>query len=216
MSASRLLKQLRREIVSSPKKAAVLGAMALTGLYFWAPLLTGWLGSSTAKPAKTVDPNAEFMQVLATGVATPAPKPAEATKQQYSWSQLIGWMDNDARHRPATIGQQQRDPFHDVRTEAEKTVEKPVVVEKPVSPESLGLALSSTVIGPKRRVAVINGKSYTEGDTVTVTADGKEVRLRLMEVRPQQASVEYNATLLQLKIAAPKLSGRIELVENKN
>jgi hypothetical protein len=40
-----------------------------------------------------------------------------------------------------------------------------------VTPESLGLKLSGTLIGTERRVAIINGASYVEGRELRIADD---------------------------------------------
>ena len=44
MSLERFAKRLRREVIANPKKAAILGIMLLVAIYFWTPLVMGWMG----------------------------------------------------------------------------------------------------------------------------------------------------------------------------
>ena len=52
MKLDKLLKQAKRDLVASPKKAAVLGLMLLVAAYFWGPLLWKWMAPSGTASAK--------------------------------------------------------------------------------------------------------------------------------------------------------------------
>ena len=49
MKLDKLVKQIGRDAAANPKKAALLGVMAVLALYFWAPLLVGWFSPSKRK-----------------------------------------------------------------------------------------------------------------------------------------------------------------------
>ena len=51
-----------------------------------------------------------------------------------------------------------------------------------MTPEAAGLVLSSTIVGPRRSLASINGKIYTSGDEVEAE-NGIEFYLRRVESR---------------------------------
>ena len=45
-----LSKQLNHEITANPKKAIFLGILMAVGLYFWVPLLWGWVHKDKVGP----------------------------------------------------------------------------------------------------------------------------------------------------------------------
>jgi hypothetical protein len=80
------------------------------------------------------------------------------------------------------------------------------------SPESLKLVLSGTILSPNRRVARINGRTYTIGDTIEAAGkDGKLVEFVVTEIETRRVALERLGKRYELKIHSPGQPGRIEL-----
>lgn len=162
-----LLKKLRREATANPKKAGLLGLLLLVAIYFWAPLLRQWIGTSEniAESTAAAGPPAAAIS-SGSVVMPPATAAAGAAVPKIHWRQMARAIESDPRMRAVEPSEQTigRDPFVDPqppsvpRTVAE---DEPVVEE--ATPDELGLVLSSTIVGPSRRTAVINGKIYAPG-----------------------------------------------------
>lgn len=222
MHAERLIKRFRREAAKNPKKALVLGLLVLVALYFWAPLVVGWfrseagasgdptqemaiLGSVGTSPASSAAASAETGAAAAEDSATAAARRA--------WRELAEWIDQDTRMVPVSAVGWPRDPF--VLPAAEEQVaEEPsaaeVAAQQAVTPQSLGLTLSSTVVGARRRIARIAGKNYGEGDTVEATKDGRSYAFLVASVTPRRVVLSREGQRYELTIPLHLSSGRIE------
>jgi hypothetical protein len=131
------------------------------------------------------------------------------------WHQLLKLMDQDARTAAAGKLGERRDPFKlppGMAAAAKPAPEPPKAVLPTLTPETLGLTLTSTIIGPQRRVARINGKTYSEGQTLQLVRDGQQVAVKITEVRPRSVVLSHANGQCELRIAAPKQSGAIELL----
>ena len=220
MNLSRISRQLRREVTTHPKKAAILGLLCLVALWFWAPLVWGWIdeddpatGSAVAPPAANSAP--------APSSGTPAASNATLKKPespQWPWHQLVQWMDNDLRTSATNPVLGRRDPFLIPRTETVKVEpeDQPEQTPPAATPEALGMVLSSTIIGPHRRVAQINGKSYRQGEAVKLVKDGQQIEFTLAAVYPRRIVLKRKREQFELTIPVPARSGRIELSRNKD
>ena len=215
MKLGRVVKQLRREMLASPKKAAVMGLLALVALYFWAPLLLRWVHptSGAVAEAKPEPPKAVAIE-MPTDLLT---KPKSPAAKQHTWQDLVRWLDADERTKPAAELAQTCNPFRIPRPQSVQHSERPKVVDLPVSPQSVGLALSSTIVGQDRRVARLNGKTYAEGRRVeVVTKDGRKLAFILVEIEPRRVLLERLGMVYELTIRSPGSSGSIELLGSVN
>lgn len=210
----RLVKQIRREATRNPKKAGILGLLALVAVYFWAPLLTGWAAPANSGATPAPD-SAEAGQPMPgpEGVAAPA----AAAPATYAWEQLVEWRKQDPLATVAESLPGRRDPFRAAQVKvvkAEAEVEKEKQQEALLAlltPETLGLKLASTVIGPERRVALINGKTHLEGQMVTCRKDGQEIAFQLVEVHPRHVVLEREGRRFELTIRQKSRPDRMEL-----
>src|SRR5437762_1538891 len=110
---SKLAKKLRRELKNNPKKGITLGLLLVIAGYFWAPLVMGWFGNDAdraAAPAAASGAAAPGATVVQPPTAAPSASPASPALPAYTWQQLAGWIDEDARMRPA-VSVSPRDPF---------------------------------------------------------------------------------------------------------
>jgi len=198
MAASKLQKQIRNELKKSPGKAIALASLALVAAYFWGDLLmsdesqapspdAAMALSGTAVPAA---PSASAGQVAPAPVAT-------------EWRQIATWIEQDIHMRPAELTTTERDPFVlQVAVEEPAAEEAPAEVEaEPAElfdPEELGLVLTSTAVGHGRAAALINGRAYVEGRTIT-TQDGQQ--FRVSRVLPKRVVLERGGKQFELTLA---------------
>ncbi len=76
---------------------------------------------------------------------------------------------------------------------AERKAEDKIKPKPPVvTPAAAGLVLTSTIIGPQRRVVQISGKTYAVGQTIEVAKEKESLRaaFKLIEVHPRRAVLE--------------------------
>jgi len=219
-----LAKQLRREATANPKKAGVLGLLAVVALWFWAPLVWGWIfGNEEEEGVKAAQATAQSAPASPTSAALPTPSggspesDAAAKKEEtprHPWQQLVQWMDDDPRMLPASALSGQRDPF--VATDLEITQDKSNDAFPEVTPKSLGMVLTATMISPRHRVARINEASYQVGQTVKVTKDGREIGFTLEEVHRRQVVLSRHGNRYELVPPSSERSGRVKLVRSTN
>jgi hypothetical protein len=215
VSLTKLTSQLRRDIAASPQKAAALGLMVLVALYFWAPLIWRWLpargeGNGKVDMSKLVLTDEPAAKSASSALRTPA----------FRWEKVRQLVREDARMKPAAFDAAWHDPFgkpapKPVSAEAEPV---PVTAQAPVAeteaaPEpdltAASLVLGGILIGPRRKVATINGEPCHEGDSLTVTdANGKSVQhqVRIVRITRRQVDLESKGHTLTLELAAPRLS----------
>ncbi|NUQ64257.1 MAG: hypothetical protein HUU20_17445 [Pirellulales bacterium] len=219
MTKNKWIKRLRREITANPKKAAILGLLLLVAVYFWLPLVWGWV-SEGGTTASVPSPGAEEQPLLPAAVAPqPSGEASSPAIPAYPWQQLVQWMNADLRAVSSDKLGALRDPFHTLgllvaerEEEPEAAASKPPVVW---TPESLGLQVSSTVAGPARGVALINGRIYEAGETIDVSKNGQTMTLTLAEVHPGRIILQSGQERFELAIPQRAISGRIELVGSR-
>jgi hypothetical protein len=198
----------------------LLGLAALVAVYFWVPLVWGWFGkrdpNMTVTPVQTGSTTTPAVTTVAVTMPVGASASQAATKPaRPSWQQVTSWMHDDQRTMTAPPLTQTRDPFQPAKIEVVET--KPIERLKPRLPivtlSASGLTLTSTIIGPQRRIARINGKTYGVGQTITVAKDKEApVTFKLIEVKPRHAVLEAEGQRFELSIPEPTKSNRIELL----
>lgn len=238
MKYRKLAKQLRREFVANPKKGALLGLLGAVALWFWAPMVCGWIAPE--------EPVAEVTPVASATPATTESGPAAATNKtaaepKYDWQELVEWIENDPRTSPTELrhggtfskfwrywplkdpASQQRDPFRipqalvaqaEAETKTEQEDEPEIAAD--VTPESLGLSLSGTLVGRDRAVARIGGRTYRAGNSIALTKNGQQIVFELVEVHPRRVVLQRDGVQFELCITGPGASGQIELVNRAN
>jgi hypothetical protein len=85
--------------------------------------------------------------------------------------------------------------------EKEEKPEVPIVVD--VSPESLGVVLSSTLVGSHKSVAQIGGKSYRVGERVSAGKDDQNLFFVLRMVGPRFVVLERQGKSYTVRMATP-------------
>lgn len=218
-------KRLSREIAGSPKKAAALGALLLVALWFWAPLIKGWMAPASLAAAGAADTSSGRTAASAgpapaqpaavppaspSGGAAPASSDtAQAFPNGYTWQQVAAAIDADPLMQPAGPIADRNDIFAvappaAVAAPAEAPSEPPPIK---LSPSDAGLVLSSTVMGPAGRVALISGRRYRVGDDVKSTKDGQPIVFKLITVEPRQVVLETDGDRYLVKMPGARLSG---------
>jgi hypothetical protein len=214
----KLGKKLRREAVANPKKAVFLGLGTVVALYFWIPLVWGWIGKSDpAMATVAVQNDAASATVALSPVTQPAETAAKETvPNRTAWPQIVEAMRKDPRTMTAPALTNTRDPFETTLVEVAQTNSvEPSKPEPPkITPTAAGLALTSTIIGPQRSIAQINGKTYSVGQTIEVALDkeASNAVFKLIEVQPRRAVLEASGQRFELMIPEPGSSGKMELL----
>jgi hypothetical protein len=216
MTLAKLAKQLRREAANSPKKAVALALSAIVAVWFWAPLMTKWVAAK--EPA--TDTGSQPSNASAAPAALPA-QPTVATaagekKAELSpgpWQDVVRAVDADPCAKPAGPLDNSRDPFQ-TPVETVPVQKSPAAsAAKDVTPQSLNLVLTGTILGPAGRVARINGRTYETGATLHVNRkDGSSFDYLVTEIGARRVSLSRAGKQYELKIQAPKSSGQIELL----
>ena len=184
----------------------------VVGLYFWMPHFLGWINKSEEGPKSSsgtqVAANTSAGQTNSTDNLS-ANK--ESKSLQYSWKEVLKWMNNDPRTRPAQPLAIDRDPFQGPKDDIDKTIEEPEVIAPPVSPASLGMALTSTLIGPNGGIARIGGRTYNQGQTIETVKEGRNYKFVLAEIHDRKVVLEMEGERFELSIPEPGTSGRMVL-----
>ena len=197
MTTNALIQQLKNEATANPKKMAILGLMLLVGVYFWAPLLLEWVGPGEQLTAKETAPTAT-QPISSAGQAKPIGKVKEGQGANVPWRDLADWMKADPNKSPMLMPLTDRNPFALVVPEvvavnplengegepgAEIEVDARPLVE--VTPEELGLKLTSTFVGRNTRRAVIGGEIHGIGDLIERTTGDRTVEFEVTAIESQ-------------------------------
>jgi len=215
VTLGKIKSRLRREMAANPKKAALLGLVTVVALYFWGPLIWGWLNQGEKNPVAAVPttPASDIGQFAAVpaNLSTDAPQKASTPSRE----QILQWMHDDPRMATAPPRTKARDPFEDPKSEAANVkTEKKVKPPPPITPAAAGLVLTSTIIGPKRSIAQISGRTYVVGQTIEINKDKEAVRaaFRLEEIHSRRAILESRGIRFELTIPGADKSGKIEFL----
>jgi hypothetical protein len=201
--SSPFINKLKREVQKSPGKAATLALLLCVALWFWAPLLTGMLGSSpnaSAVPSATTNQTAASNTSNNTAAALP---PAAAT---VPWRELAKTIEHDPLMQPARVTDRPRDvfqpvqPSNPVEDELAQSTEPTLKPELDVPPQSVGLALTSTIVGPRRYVARINGANYRPADIVEVASDQGKLSYVLTQVTDRSVTLSLGNKQYELNM----------------
>ena len=220
MIVSNLGKRLQKEIKASPQKAAILAVLGVVALYFWAPLLAGWIPrSEPTGTAVASDANAGSRPIPENVSTNEGPKVATPT-----WQRVDAWITEDQLMKPARKVLALRSPFEMrggvsqtggwviAKVESSYQATKQAlgmisgklffdVSEDTLDPAEAGLVLSSTISGGKRPVALINGRAYARGSTVRGVGDHVDTAFRLVEVRSKSIVLARGTLRYEVKIS---------------
>jgi hypothetical protein len=209
-----LSKQFKHEIAAHPKKAIVLGLMMVVGLYFWIPHFFVWINKSKEDARSSA--GTQIAVETSPGQTNPADN-LSANKEnkplQHPWKEMLKWMNNDPRTRPAQALTVVRDPFQGPKATIDKTAieEQANVKAQPVSPASLGMALTSTLIGQNGGIARIGGRTYNLGQTIETVKEGRNYKFVLTEIHDRRVVLEMEGERFELSIPEPGTSSHMVL-----
>lgn len=215
MNIAKLKQRFEREAKKNPKQVVVLGLLLLVAVWFWIPLVWKWLPTSAASESHSIAPRT-VASVPAAGTPGENPAAPEGLSAPLpQWQKLAEWMQHDPLMAPATQLASERDPFTspalEVSEVAEPEEQPPVVAVDPWTPERVGLTLTSTIVGPKRRAALISGRAYAEGRNIVQPQGQQLVVFKLIEVHPKHIVLERNQQRYELKLAeSPTASAAIQ------
>lgn len=202
MKLDKLGRQLKRELVANPKKAAVLAILLLVGVYFWGPLIS----SRFAKKATPVPMLAS--SATATAISTGTAASTASTGASANWRQIKAWREQDPLAKAAVMDAHWVNPFGSAAPiKVAAAALPPVVDETEVSIAHAGLVLNSVIMGPRGRAAIINGESFHEQQEVPVDGkSGSRLNFRLIHIRRNSVELERNGKVQTLSFAPPDLS----------
>jgi hypothetical protein len=112
------------------------------------------------------------------------------------------------------------DPFRGDARAGHAASAEPATAEPPPSvsfdPASLGLVLTGAIVGPKRRTAIISGRSYFEGETVRPnTATGPApIEFRLETITSRGVELAAGGKRYKLQLARAQLGADDELIHH--
>jgi len=201
-------------MTANPKKAALLGLMVVVALYFWGPLV--WKFAASARGKQTSATNLASL-ILTDDPGEPTQSGKSRTGSKFRWEKVRQMINHDNHMISATFDKTWIDPFGKSALEkrevvAETPPEDPAAIAAAavltVEPKDLGIVLGGVMVGPRTRVATINGESFREGDAVTVTAKGDQtssVAFRVHRITRQSVQLELNGRIFTLELTPPKL-----------
>lgn len=213
-----IVRRIKREARNSPAKAAVLVGLIGLAFYAWAPLMIAFLTAAEEKVPAAARAEADSEERISSVAETNSAKSEEATEKRPTWRELEQWREESPWTAPAELTAL-RDPFRPAAgaREAEEPTEE--IVEKPqTGPEQalngIDIVLTSTIVTPKRRVAILDGRAYREGDIVSVEYLGATWEFELRRVEPDKVTLAWRS--LERVVSAPDRAcvGRIELAEH--
>ncbi len=209
----KLLRQLKREFKTNPKKFAVLGLLGVVMIWFWGDLLIpkGDKKSVPPPPVAAATPGAGPSTAPATTVAASAAAPT------WRWQDLDRRLSNDVRMKsvePKTADVAARNPFNEPVPQVDPEAEIQAALKKMIADENSAkeaatappyfdqrpFKLSSTIVGGRSRGAVINGHAFREGAVIGMEADKP---ITVVAIGPRRATIEWNGRRRELKILRP-------------
>ena len=217
MSIQTLQKQFQKELKTNPKKAIVLGLLALVALYFWAPLAMKMVsGKKSSKKASSVAQTDSLPAEAPVSSDTEKTNEPDETHQQatatpaFGWDQILDWIRQDPLTASCPEIKNQHDPFKrveqiiDIPTPetplANQATEQAPAVVRDLSPEALGMKLTSTIVGNQRSVAMIDDRAYALGQLVMAYDGATPLPFRLVAIRPESVILERDEQQYALKI----------------
>ncbi|QDU94765.1 hypothetical protein [Lignipirellula cremea] len=180
MNIEKLGKKLSREFSRNKRKSILLLLMCPVAVYFWAPLVSPYFFGK--QPKKAV---AKLHQELTAG----APAIAHADRSRapqaspsaptLGWRQIVQMLEHDERLSPAPAHTDNRNPFSqpelaiveettEVATQAQAAEWESLknTLDESAAELAAGLELSATFVGPRDRVAIIDGYAYREQELI--------------------------------------------------
>ncbi len=223
-----LINQLKNEIKANLPKAIVLGALLLVGLCMWVPpLVEAMMGDSASPAAATAAATAASTVATATPNAdgeTDTAKTESAEPNEFGWADAERLLQNAPLLQSVEVAAIPGDPFRinydqfapPVLFEEDPEDAKAAGINDSSNRQSAsrvlaGLVLKSTIIGSKRRAALINGKLYFEGKDIHIN----ELSFLLAAVYPRKVVLTWGSNKYELAIAERPRPGDIDVIQNQ-
>lgn len=178
MNLTSFSQQLVRDLKASAAKTVTLGVLLLVGFYFWVPpLLKAFSSSASSVPTKPVDGKSTTNGSTASATAS-APNATASAKKPRDSKTLLKQRQEQPLLQPASADELPQKPFglNDDLLPLPVLIAEDSLAEPPAAGSKAGqkllekldgLALKSTLVGPSRRVAIINNQLFREGQTVS-------------------------------------------------
>ncbi len=205
MNLSAISKQLVRDMKASAAKTVVLGVLLLVGLFFWVPpLLKAFSGGTTSASTSPPPSTAAAAPTTASTTSTTSSEPAKKMRDSKT---IVKLLHEQPLWQPVSADEMPQKPFGlnldllplPVEIEKDGPDEPlPSAVKPAAKPiEKLGgLVLKSTLVGPTRRVAIINNQLYREGQNVF----WNDKQLRLESVNRKSVTLTDGSQSWQLTL----------------
>ena len=236
MKTDKIVKQIRREAKSHPAKAIVLSVLAVVAVCYWASLAWSWgddekgksiktSGSDSSVAEATPQQNLDPEAILAAELAKIKSANQAENNARHGWKQIVEWIEKDPRTLAVEKMPGRADAFEtadepqvqeQVKEDDSKTQSKPIIVVPDVTPRQLEMSLSSTLLGPDGGVALIDGKAYRIGQTVTSEKDQHQTPFVLSEVHARHVMLTHKDKKHKLLLPEKKRTGNIQIsIKNK-
>ena len=208
-------------------KAGILAVLAVVAACYWANLAWSWAGDGKTAAAKSSSRTAKSMETneIATGLAAPINSIDTAENQsgrpQDDWQQIAKWIENDPRTAAVDVLPGRTDAFEtdeeieEVEKEEKKAEPEVQQVKATPTPQELGMELSSTLVVANGGFALIDGKSYRIGNSVTSAEDGHQTSFRLTEIHTRHVVLEHDNSNYKLFLPEKEFSGNISITIKK-
>ncbi len=216
MSLNNLSGQLRRDLAANPKKAAVLGLMVAVALYFWGPLAWKYIKASGAKQNSKAN---MASLILTDDPIEPSQQVKSGLRSRFKWERVRQLIQQDPHMLSATFDVTWVDPFGKPAasaTEAITTNETPAAepaattsAAASIDPQNLGLTLSGIMVGPRGRLAMINGEACHEGELISVTDKREKTvgyEIRVLKIGRQSVQLDFGGRIFSLELSQPRLA----------
>ena len=216
VSLNKVTSQLRRDVVANPKKAAALALMVAVALYFWGPLAWKYVKASGAKHNNKAN---MASLILTDDPVEPSQQTKGGSRTRFRWEKVRQLIQQDPHMLSAAYDVSWIDPFGKPgnAAEAEPVVETPMedpaaasaAAAAAIDPQSLGIVLGGVMVGPRSRLATINGETCREGEVISV-ADKRDktvsYELRIVKVTRQSVQLEFGGKVFTLELSQPRMA----------
>ena len=207
MNFSAISKQLVRDMKASLGKTVVLGILLLVGLYFWVPpLLKAFSDGAKSASAPTTSADNKSAVSRETTATTTEPNSSEPLKKSRDSQAIAKLFDEQSLWQPVSAEEMPPKPFGI----NDELLPLPVLIaddDLPALPKAAkpapkpvdkldGLVLKSTLVGPTRRVAIINNQLFREGQSVS----WNDKQLRLESVTRKSVTLTDGSQSWQLTL----------------
>jgi hypothetical protein len=214
VNLEKLAKQLRRDAAANPKKAAVLGLMVVVALYFWGPLTWKWITAGGSKRSTKLTTAALILK-------DDPPEPTQSGRQRggarFRWESARQLIRQDPLMASATFDLAWVDPFGtpagaettETMTDSPQDETTTATSIATADPSDFGIVLGGVMIGPRTRVATINGEACHEGDVIEVhdkINKSMNRRFRVVNITSAGVEVEIGGRTRMLELKQPKLA----------